>query len=326
MSGGNTTYRSRFIRLSSSLLFVLFLTFSTTGCLFNRGGERPRLFGRLLEQEGPPNNAQIPPNGSVPRELEKIALPPYVIEAPDQLLINVITVTEEEDVEGTALPNKPKPKKTITRPLPVQEISGQFTVHPDGTVYLGVYGQVPVCGLTKEQAAQAIRQHISRQQILTLPGTSIKPEAIFVILDVIQYNSKKYYVITDGGGAGEQVYPFPIVGGETVLDALSYTNGLPPVSSKNSIWIARRTPRNDQQDQILPVDWTGLTQLGQTQSNYQIMPGDRIYVKAQPLVTLDTNIARILSPIERLLGITLLGTSTVNQIAGRGIGFGGSNP
>jgi polysaccharide biosynthesis/export protein len=290
-----------------------------SGCLTNRESR----FGRFLDREGPPQGAAVPPNGAVPRELEKIALPPYVIEAPDQLLINVITVTEEEDVDGP-LPKegKSRPKKTVTRPLPVQEISGQFTVHPDGTVYLGVYGQVAVCGLTKEQAAQAIRQHIARQPILTLPGTGIKPEAIYVVLDVVSYNSKKYYVITDGGGAGEQVYPFPIVGGETVLDALSYTNGIPPVSSKQSIWIARRTPREGEADQLLPVDWVGLTQYGHARTNYQIMPGDRIYVKALPLVTLDTNMARIISPIERLLGITLLGTSSVNQIAGRGIGFG----
>ena len=32
----------------------------------------------------------VPPPGAVPRELDKITLPPYVIEAPDQLLIEVV--------------------------------------------------------------------------------------------------------------------------------------------------------------------------------------------------------------------------------------------
>jgi polysaccharide export outer membrane protein len=288
---------------------------TAAGCLSPDAG-RPFGAGR-----GIPPGATVPGQGAVPRELEKIALPPYVIEAPDQLLINVITVTEEEDPDAPMLPDRPKPKKMVTRPLPVQEVSGLFTVHPDGTVYLGVYGQVPICGLTKEQAAQAIRAHIAKQQILTLPGTGIKPEAIYVVLDVVQYNSKKYYVITDGGGAGEQVYPFPIVGGETVLDALSYTNGLPPVSSKHDIWVARRSPYAGQPEQIMPVDWVSLTQSGSTITNYQVMPGDRIYVRALPLVTFDTKLARILSPVERMFGVTLLGTSTVNQISGRGIGF-----
>jgi polysaccharide export outer membrane protein len=294
-----------------------------TGCLHTDPYTGP---GGFAGAHNLPPGANVPASGMVPRELEKVPLPPYVIEAPDQLLINVITVTEEEDADAPMLPDKPKPKKSVTRPLPVQEVSGAFTVHPDGTVYLGVYGQVPISGLTKDQAAQAIRQHIARQPVLTLPGAGgIKPETIYVILDVVQYNSKKYYVITDGGGAGEQVHPFPIVGGETVLDALSYTNGLPPVASKNNIWIARRTPHAGAQDQILPVDWCGLTQLGLTTTNYQIMPGDRIYVKALPLVTLDTKLARLFSPIERVFGITLLGTSTVNQISGRGLGFNGNN-
>jgi polysaccharide export outer membrane protein len=54
------------------------------------------------------------------------------------------------------------------------------------------------------------------------------------------------------------------------------------------------------------------------------MPGDRVYVKAQKLVTIDTALARFFSPIERMLGVTLLGATTVNQIQGRGTGFGGN--
>jgi hypothetical protein len=54
------------------------------------------------------------------------------------------------------------------------------------------------------------------------------------------------------------------------------------------------------------------------------MPGDRIYVKAQKMVTIDRTMARILAPVERIFGITLLGTSTVNQISGRGLGFNGN--
>ena len=41
-------------------------------------------------------------------------------------------------------------------------------------------------------------------------------------------------------------------------------------------------------------------------------------------VTLDTTLARILSPIERVFGVTLLGANTYNQIQGRGFGFNGN--
>jgi polysaccharide export outer membrane protein len=131
----------------------------------------------------------------------------------------------------------------------------------------------------------------------------------------------------DGGGpaAGEQVASFPITGSETVLDAVSNVFGLPDIASKRNIWVARRTPHPGQPYQILPVDWIGMTQHGITTTNYQIMPGDRIYVKAQRLVTIERTMARLIAPVERAFGITLLGTSMVNQISGRGFGFGNGN-
>jgi polysaccharide export outer membrane protein len=179
-----------------------------------------------------------------------------------------------------------------------------------------------VAGLTLDQAVEAIRQHLVQSE--TLQRSGVRRESLVVVVDVLSYNSKRYYVITDGGGYGEQVYPFPVQGSEKVLDAIANINGLPAVASKRNIWVARRCPHPDQPWQILPVDWVGITQHGQSFTNYQILPGDRIYVKAQRLVTIDTAMARVLSPIERMFGITLLGASTVNQVQGRGSGFGNS--
>src|SRR5262249_43064777 len=124
-------------------------------------------------------------------------------------------------------------------------------------------------------------------------------------VDVIAYNSKVYYVITDGAGYGEQVYPWPITGNENVLDAIGKINGLPPVSDKKRIWVARRTPGPGAPEIILPVDWVGITQHGYFATNYQIMPGDRVYVKADRLRTFYTTLDKVVTPIERLFGVTL---------------------
>jgi polysaccharide export outer membrane protein len=271
----------------------------------------------------------------VPRELSKITLPSYVIEAPDNLLIEVVrvgnfpvTVTDEKGEEKTLekpliVDGKPvivdgkETKVPVTRlgsqRLPIQAISGPFQVRIDGTVGLGFWGSVTVAGLSLEQAQQAIKEHLLRSETLGPKGLGAKPESLVVIVDVLAYNSKRYYVILDGGGYGEQVIPFPITGSETVLDALANVFGLQSVASKRNIWVARRCPHPDQPWQILPVDWIGITQHGYTNTNYQIMPGDRIYVKAQRIVTFDTALARVIQPIERLFGITLLGVNTVNQ-------------
>jgi polysaccharide export outer membrane protein len=70
------------------------------------------------------------------------------------------------------------------------------------------------------------------------------------------------------------------------------------------------------------VDWVGVTQGGSPAANYQVMPNDRIYVKAKGMVTFDTALSRFLSPIERVFGITLLGSSTVNSIKNGGLNNG----
>src|SRR5205085_5604251 len=127
-----------------------------------------------------------------------------------------------------------------------------------------------------------------------------------------------YYVIFDGGGYGQQVLKFPVTGNETVLDAIYNAGGLPAVASRRRIWVARPTPAYQECVQILPVDWLAITQSGSTRTNYQLFPGDRVYVKADPLIHLDNMLAKIISPIQRLLNITLLGTSVVNQFRGGG--------
>jgi polysaccharide export outer membrane protein len=177
-----------------------------------------------------------------------------------------------------------------------QHISGEHLVRPDGSVALGVYGSVYVSGLSLSSAQQAIERHLSKS--LHTPEVTV---------DVLAYNSKAYYIVTDGGGAGEQVFRFPCTGNETVLDALSQINGLPVVASKKDIWIARPGPADLGYEQILDVDWNGIVRGGQTKTNYQVLPGDRIYVKADDMITFDNGLAKLIAPLERVAGFVLLG-------------------
>ncbi len=286
----------------------------------------------------------MPAPGSVPSELAMVNLPEYVIEAPDVLVINAVirnTVAEEAAAAGAndkiplidapkkedgkkekAGDKEPNPYGNTVRSLPIQPVFKDYQVRPDGTIFLGVFGSVPVAGLTLKQAAAAIRTALARQ-IYPEDG-GIKEKALLVVVDVAEYNSKSYFVIVDGGGAGERITKWPITGKETVMDALTNVGGLAEESSKRNVWVARRTPFANQPQQILPVDYVGMTQHGITTTNYQLFPGDRVYLKAQRLVTIDRTLARIISPVERIFGITLLGTSSVNAIVGRGNGFGGN--
>jgi hypothetical protein len=90
---------------------------------------------------------------------------------------------------------------------------------------------------------------------------------------------------------------------------------LSAVSSKK-IWIKRPAPDPLGPDLILPVDWCAITQGDSTATNYQLLPGDRVYVKADPLISFDNFVAKVLAPVERIFGVTLLGSETVRSLEG----------
>lgn len=191
---------------------------------------------------------------------------------------------------------------TLAESAGQQQIAGEHLVTLDGTVNLGTYGSVYVAGLTLREARAEIERHLG--EFLQDPEVSV---------DVFSYNSKVYYLITEGAGFGEQVNRLPITGNETVLDALSMINGLSRVSSK-TIWIARPAPDGTGCYQILPVNWHDITRGASPATNYQILPGDRIFIAEDRLIAFDSLVGRVLQPFERMFGFTLLGTQTIQAI------------
>jgi len=201
---------------------------------------------------------------------------------------------------------------SVTSMAGLQQIAGQHLVGPDGTITLGTYGSVLVVGKTLADAKRAIEQHLSHY--LENPEVSV---------DIFAYNSKAYYVITAGAGLGDQVAKFPITGNDTVLDALAQVQGTQQYSSKR-IWVARPTDGTCE-IQVLPVDWQAIATQGVSATNYQLLPGDRLFIAEDNLVALDTRIAKILAPVERIFGFSLLGAGTVTRFSGSVL-KGGGNP
>jgi polysaccharide biosynthesis/export protein len=188
-----------------------------------------------------------------------------------------------------------------------QVIAGEHLVRPDGQISLGIYGSVRVAGMTLDQVKDAVTVQLNRY--LNEPDVRV---------DVLGYNSKVFYVVTDGGGNGERVDRIPFTGNETVLDAVAQIQGLSDISSKR-VWVARPSPPGCAGSQVMMVDWRGITQDGVTTTNYQVLPGDRIYIKADDLIALDNMLVKITTPIERVLGAVLLGAGTYNRVLNAGV-------
>jgi len=226
--------------------------------------------------------------------------------------VRVVGMTIEEAKEAITqqlmqVLRQPVVSVQLARTAGTQQITGVYLVGPDGTINLRQYGSVHLAGKTLLDARLAIQQQLS--QFFDSPEVSV---------DMAGYNSKVYYVITEGAGLGDNVVRVPVIGNETVLDAISQVGGLSQLSSKQ-IHVARPAPNGFGHEQILPVDWVAISRGGEAATNYQLMPGDRVFITEEPLVATNTYLSKLISPLERLLGVTSLGISTVraSQLMGR---------
>jgi polysaccharide export outer membrane protein len=259
-------------------------------------------------------------NSNIPTEFKKVAMPDYVVEAPDLVLVEVLE----------ALPGRP--------------ISGERLVRPDGKITLGFYGEVFVAGLTipeiKEKIVLHLRKHLTdnvlglyEENPETGKITPIDPqETDRVFVDVTAYNSKNYYVLGDVGAPGK----LPITGNETVLDALQYAGGLLPTAAPQNIRLVRPAPPGACCEQLLPVNLAAITSGGDPATNYQLMPGDRLVVYRDPIVRTTIFIDRLAAPFQTVLNSILQTSFTIRSVdyaklgvrgvAGAGGGTTGARP
>jgi protein involved in polysaccharide export with SLBB domain len=191
----------------------------------------------------------------LPRELNKSVTPPYIVEPGDVLLV----LTPEQDTADASAADK-------NRPTPIH-IPADQPVLPDGTIDLGQYGRLLVAGKTADQIEGAIRG-VVQAQLQRDPG--------FIDVRIIVRDSKVYYVLGEVNSPGA----FALKGRETALDGIIAAGGLNDRASRNNIILAQPTPP-DSCRIVLPICYSEIVQLGDTTTNYQIQPGDRIYVPAR---------------------------------------------
>ena len=198
----------------------------------------------------------------------------------------------------------------LTRMSEIEQIANRHLIGPDGYITLGSYGRVYINGLSIEECREAIEFHLSKA--LEHPQVAV---------DVYAYNSKEYYVIFHSVAMNEMVVAFPYTGNETVLKAVANMNGLAPNCSKR-IWVSRPVG-NTNKPVILPVDWIAITAYGVPHTNYQLLPGDRVFVVEDRYVSADGALARFFAPFERIFGFSLLGATTATRLSGNVLRGGG---
>jgi polysaccharide biosynthesis/export protein len=246
---------------------------------------------------------------NIPRELNKVSMPEYVVEPPDLLLVEVLE----------ALPGRP--------------ISGERLVRPDGKISLQWYGDVYVAGLTIDQVKEKIVIHLRKfltDQALglvvwdeNLKGYKDVPpaETNRVFVDVTAYNSKVYYVQGDVGQPGRM----PITGNETVLDAITFAGGILPTAAPQNIRLVRPAPPGACCQQVLPVNLPAIINAGDSTTNYQIMPGDRLVVYRDPIVRTTIFLDRIAAPFSTVVNSILQYSFTARSVKSINVPINGVN-
>ncbi len=175
----------------------------------------------------------------VPRELALSLLPAHVVEAGDTLLVQPV----ELDAPVRLPPDQP--------------------VQPDGTIDLGQYGRPVVAGKTLPEVEAVVRDVIKAKEKNAVPVT----------VRLLARPGKVFYVLGEVNAPGA----FPITGRDHVLSAITQAGGPTRRASEQNIVLSRPTTPEGCRV-VLPVCYTNIVQKGDTSTNYQIMPGDRVFV------------------------------------------------
>jgi len=224
------------------LLVCLALTlFAVTAGCSSSPGQGFTLFpnGNFLLNTTEMLRDAAPRQADIPRELQKTPLEVFTVQPGDVLLIEPATLDS-----------------------PLRFPSDQ-TVMPDGTIDLGRYGRRVVAGKSIEEIEAEVQAAVEAVEKKTGP----------INVRLVTPQSGVYYVLGEVTSPGS----FPLVGRETVLDGILAAGGLNDKASTCNIIISRPTPAQGCRI-VLPVCYRQIVQIGDTTTNYQLRPGDRIYV------------------------------------------------
>jgi polysaccharide export outer membrane protein len=137
------------------------------------------------------------------------------------------------------------------------ELSGTYTVRPDGKISIPLVNEVQAAGLTPEQLSASITQSLTRY--INRPEVSTA---------VQQVNSRKYYI----QGEVQRPGAYPLVVPTTVLEALVNAGGFREFANTKKIIILRNGKER------LTFNFKDVTKGKNTHQNILLQPGDQIIV------------------------------------------------
>jgi protein involved in polysaccharide export with SLBB domain len=187
----------------------------------------------------------VPMPPPVSRELAMELLPTHIVEPGDTLLVQPVE---------------------LDAPL---RLPPDQLVQPDGTIDLGQYGRPLVAGKTLAEIEIIVRDKIKAKE----------KDAVAVTVRLLSRPGEVFFVLGEVNAPGA----FPITGHDTVLSAITQAGGPTRNASEQNIVLSRPTVPEGCRI-VLPVCYTNIVQLGDTTTNYQLRPGDRVFVPSRGML------------------------------------------
>ena len=141
-----------------------------------------------------------------------------------------------------------------------QDLSGDFTVRPDGKISMPLINDIAVAGLTPEQL---------RGRVTEAAAKFIEDPTVTIVVKEI--NSRKVFVMGQVAKPG----PYPLIGPARVVQILATAGGLLEYANEENISIVRTEKGRQSSYRFNYKDFTRGRNLDQ---NIELKPGDQIIV------------------------------------------------
>jgi polysaccharide export outer membrane protein len=165
-------------------------------------------------------------------------------------------------------------------------------IRSDGKITLNLLNELYVAGLSPSEISEEITSRLSK---------FYNKDALFVSVEVVAFESKKYYVFGQVFSPGVK----PYTGRDTVVKVLAEAQLNEDAWPQKVVLI--RPSENTDVRQKVTVDLKQMYLEGKTDQNFLLEEGDLVYVPPSPLAEFRLRFERLMAPIRPVADFALMG-------------------